>query len=199
MGSETAPSDAPSTELFERPDRDSQSGSTAVEVMPVVAVNAQELLSQAIAAGVGPEIMDRLVTMRKEVTEERARAAFNRDLAQFQRECPPIPKAKQGVRAKYAPLEAILTAVKEKLDECGFSFTFKTAPGEDGKTLVTCEARHREGHVEATSWPVKVERIMTADGRDAMSEQHRDASAVSYGRRYTFMNAFGIQRKLDSR
>jgi len=80
-------------------------------------IDAQSLLSQAIQAGVGPEIMDRLVAMRQEVSRERAEAAFNRDLSLFQAECPPIPKSKRGAKADYAPLEGIIAVARPFLQK----------------------------------------------------------------------------------
>jgi hypothetical protein len=167
------------------------------ETQPDLAVaisqpSLDQLFRTAIETKGGVEVLERLMVIRRELRQESAREAFNRSMAEFQRECPTIAKDKavankggHGVRYRYAPLEHIVAQTKDMISRHGFSYTIKpkAAPG-----IVTavCEVTHSLGHTEASEFSVPVDK-------DAyMNEQQKVGSALTFAKRYAFCAAFGI-------
>ena len=161
--------------------------------LPTV-VDAQALIARAIDKNLPIESMERLLVMRRELRAEWARDQYFAALAQFQRQCPVIGKSNTvrnkpekggGVRYKYAPLDVIITEVKDILEENGFSYTLATEQTADSVTAI-CNSHHRAGHSEATRLTVPI------DHEAYMTEPQKVASALTYASRYAFRNAFGI-------
>jgi ERF superfamily. len=132
------------------------------EIIPAPAVQIQQeqnnqidmLISKAVDRNVSIETMERLLAMRKELRAEKAKEAFDADMASFQGECPTIKKTKAGGKTEsgvvayhYAPIEAIVEQVKGLISKYGFSYAIKTETGE-GKVKSTCIVKHRMGHSE---------------------------------------------------
>jgi len=154
--------------------------------------SAETLIGKAIEKNVSVETMERLLAMRTQLKQEQARELFFTDLAAFQSEIGTIKKTKQvlnkdktSVRYSYAPLDSIVEQVKDALKKNGFSYTLKTEQEAD-KVSVICEAHHSAGHTEKTA--VKV----SADKDAYMNDIQKTGAAISYAKRYAFMNAFGI-------
>jgi ERF superfamily. len=115
------------------------------EIIPAPAVQIQQeqnnqidmLISKAVDRNVSIETMERLLAMRKELRAEKAKEAFDADMASFQGECPTIKKTKAGGKTEsgvvayhYAPIEAIVEQVKGLISKYGFSYAIKTETGE---------------------------------------------------------------------
>jgi len=130
--------------------------------------------------------------MRTQLKEENAREEFFISLAKFQSEIPTIKKTKivkdkdGTVRYKYAPLESIVEQVKELLETNGFSYTLKSKQTPITSVTVVCEAHHSFGHVENTEITVPI------DQKAYMNDVQKIGAAVTYAKRYSFCNAFGI-------
>ena len=169
-------------------------------VRAITAVDPQALLAQAIDKGMPVESMERLLAMRREMKAEWARDQFFAALTGFQRECPVVEKAKKvmnkdkggdkkaTVRYSYAPLEDIVSTVQPFLEKWGFSWTVKPAQ-TDGHVKASCYAHHKDGHEELTEFEVPL------DPQSYMSDPQRAAAALTFARRYAFINAFGIVTK----
>lgn len=155
-------------------------------------VNPETLILTALEKGVPVETMERLLAMRDKLVAEQARNAFFRDLAAFQMQCPVIVKDKdvmnrdgRTVRYRYAPLDSIVRQISGTLAEFGFSYQFTTAT--DNKCVnVTCHARHRDGHSESTTF------VSQIDPDAYMNIAQKYGSALTFGKRYAFLAAFGI-------
>lgn len=151
---------------------------------------ATTLIARAIDKSVPIETMERLLAMRRELKAEAAREAFYLALAAFQSECPVIEKHKAvagrdgKTRYHYAPLEDIVSQVKEILYKHGFSYTMHTEQKE-GELTGICRAHHISGHTEETQLVVPV-------GSEYMTKQQMVGAARTYATRYAFCNAFGI-------
>ena len=165
--------------------------SQKAEIVMLPQMNMQELITKAIEQGSALEVLDRLCGMRDRLKVEVAREAYFGDLARFQSECPIIKKAKQvkdksgKPRYKYAPLEVIVEAVREPLEKHGFSYTIQTEQSE-GSVTATCIAHHAGGHSESSTFTIPIDK-------DAyMNDAQKTASAMTYAKRYSFCNAFGI-------
>lgn len=149
-------------------------------------------ISQAIAANVPVETLERLLAMRDKIKAEQARDAFNADMAKFQGECPTIKKTKNvptrsgAVAYSYAPLDSIVTQVKELLRKHGFSYAINLEMTEHG-VRATCIAKHWMGHSETSSMEVPL-----GNKTEVMSQSQVVAAATTFAKRYAFCNAFGI-------
>ncbi len=150
------------------------------------------LLSKAIDRNVNVETMQKLLEMRKELKQEKARELFYEDLARFQAECPPIKKTKEvrtkaGIVAyRYAPIESIVEQVKDLLQKYGFSYSTTMKLLENG-VKVSVKVIHRAGHSETTEMEVPF-----GNKTDIMSQTQVVAAATTFAKRYAFCNAFGI-------
>ncbi len=164
----------------------------AAPPQPLATVNAEALIMTAIEKGLPVETMERLLAMRDKLVAEQARNAFFADLAEFQRRCPVIVKDKdvlnkdgRSIRYRYAPLDSIIRQVGDLLAEYGFAYQFTTEADKDA-VRVTCHARHRTGHTETTTFVSKI------DPASYMNLAQKFGSALTFGKRYAFLAAFGI-------
>jgi hypothetical protein len=150
-----------------------------------------ELIARAIERDLPVETMERLLAMRRELKEEQAREAYYRDLSRFQSACPEIEKTKRvysksgDLRYTYAPLDEIVHQVRELLQEFGFAYSISTEQTPEAVTA-TCAIHHRDGHSQQTSFSVPI------DEEAYMNAQQKVASALTYAKRYAFINGFGI-------
>lgn len=165
------------------------SDETAIALRPV---NPEMLIASAIEKGVDVSVMERLLVMRKELRAEAAKEAYDRALAQFQADCPPIQKTKKvmnkdgrSVRYAYAPLECIIAQVKELLQKHGFSYSVNAKTEAEGVTAI-CKATHSMGHSELSEFRVPIEKGAF------MSAPQQVASSLTFAKRYSFCNCFGI-------
>lgn len=166
------------------------------EIVPIETkpVNIESLISMAITQKLPVETMEKFLIMAKEVKQMYAKEQFYKALAKFQSETPAVEKSKKvkydtktggRVDYHYAPIEVIVDAVKSGLEKNGFSYTLKTEQTET-KITVTCEAHHVAGHTESTSLTVP---MSTGDKMNAIQQI---GAAITYAKRYSFCNAFGI-------
>lgn len=156
------------------------------------AVNAETLIRLALENKADVDTLERLLTIRRELQAETARASYFAALASFQGECPVIVKDKsvlnkdgRSVRYLYAPLESILRQVSGLLLKHGFSYRFETS-STDKAVLVSCVASHRDGHCERTSFESQI------DPQAFMNLAQKFGSALTFAKRYALCNAFGI-------
>jgi len=156
----------------------------------------EALMSQAISEKVPVDVLERLMAMRKELKDEQAREMFAQDMADFQSNCPVITKGKgvlnkdkSSVRYKYAPLEEIIEQTREVRKAHGFSHSFDTLVSTEEKNnevSVICTVKHRLGHTEQSTFKVPT------DPQAFMNAPQKFASAMTYAKRYAFINAMGI-------
>lgn len=162
---------------------------------PVQGTDAERLIAIAIEKNVPVETMEKLLAMRRELKQEAAKEEYFRALAAFQSECPTIQKnetvsyvsKKTGgtTKYKYAPLDVIVTTVRETLRKHGFSYTITTEQDAEHVTA-KCNAHHVAGHTEVTTFTIPI------DFDSYMNPAQKVASALTYAKRYAFCNAFGI-------
>ncbi len=151
--------------------------------------NIESLMSKAIEQGVSPETMEKFLAMRKELKAEWAKEQFDSAMASFQAECPTIKKdeavAFGTTKYNYASLDKIVEQVKPLLSKNGFSYTFDTKETDTG-IVIYCLVKHTAGHSE------KSECTIALDMSTKMNVSQKSGSAMTYGKRYAFCNAFGI-------
>lgn len=164
----------------------------STEVAVAKETSVSEFISQAIAQNLPVETMERLFALRERVKAETAREAFIAAMAKFQSECPVIVKTKEvftksgGKAYAYAPIESIVTQVKDALKNNGFSYSTNMEMLE-GAVKVSVKVQHVLGHSETTEMTVP---LGTQTG--VMSASQVVAAASTFAKRYAFLNAFGI-------
>jgi len=166
------------------------------EIVPVISesqTSVENLLSQAVKQGASVETMEKLLAMRRELKAEFAKEAFDKAMADFQKECPVIKKKKAGGKTNsgqvgymYAPLESIVEQVKGLLHDHGFSYSIQTKTG-DKKVTAICTAKHVNGHSESSDMEIPL-----GGKTGIMSDSQVTAAAITFAKRYAFCNAFGI-------
>lgn len=159
-------------------------------------MSVEKMIMSAIKEKVDPGTMERFLAMRKELKAEWAKEQFDLSMAQAQGEFPEIRKTKSvktkaGIVAySYAPLESIISQVREILSKYKLSYTIKTeTKAGDGQTMVksTVIVKHIAGHSEMSEMEVPL-----GNKTDIMSQSQVVAAAATFSKRYAFINAFGI-------
>ena len=168
------------------------------EVLPAspmtnIVHDPESIVRYALDKGIeSVEVMERLLVMRKELKAEQAKKHFDQAMASFQSECPPIKKMKTvlnkggaSIRYKYAPLDDIVSQVKNLLRKYEFSYSIN-AEVKQGWVKAICEVTHADGHSKQAMFECPIEK-------DAfMNEPQKYASALTFCKRYAFCSAFGI-------
>lgn len=149
------------------------------------------VISLAIKSKADVQVMKEMLAMRRELKAEFAKEAFDLAMATFQKECPVIEKTKivkgKGgeIRYKYAPLESIVTQVKEILGKNGLSYSMNVSQS-DGMLTVYCVAKHISGHSETSKFSVPI------GNEQYMTDVQKYGARATFAKRYAFCNAFGI-------
>ncbi len=154
--------------------------------------SVEGLIAQAITAGASIDTLERLLAMRDKWMKDKAREAFVVAVAAFQTECPVIKKTKnvlnkdgRTVRYSYAPLDSAIAQMKKPLQKNGLTYRWE-AKTENGKITATAIITHTLGHQETSSFEVGVD----VDG--FMSGPQKNASALTFAKRYALFNVLGI-------
>src|SRR6056297_973216 len=106
--------------------------------------SVMQLLQTGVQNGIPVESLERLMAMREKELARQAEHEFNAAMSEFQRRCPVIERKKSverrggGKLYSYAPLEDIVSQVRDIEHECGFSHAFDTRQAESGGVEVTC-------------------------------------------------------------
>lgn len=170
---------------------------TVIEAETLPSVQAQEtssvegFIEKAIAQGATVETLEKLLAMRKELKAEHAKEAFIAAMSKFQAECPVIKKDKEVLdkygkhRYNFAPMDSIVSQIKEPLGRNGLSYTVDTT-NKDGLLTAVCKITHILGHSEISSFEVPI------DKDSYMSAPQKYAAASTFAKRYAFQNALGI-------
>jgi ERF superfamily len=158
----------------------------------------QDIVRYALERGASVDVIERMMTVRRELKAESAKEAFERALAQFQFDCPPIVKQKDGAKNayKFAPIDVIVHITREVRKANGLSYRFD---GEFTPTSATaiCKVTHCDGHSETSRFtaPIDAKNPM-------MSDPQRAGGAMTFAQRRAYCMAFGIvtaDEDLDAR
>lgn len=155
---------------------------------PLMSFDVGALMEKAIDAKSAVEVMERLQVMRREMRAERAKEMFDASMASFQSECPIITKRKSGAKNayKYAPLDDIVSQVRDLTQRHGFSFSI-TSDIESGWVKALCKITHSAGHSEVSEFKVPID-----NKNPMMTDPQRYGGAMTFAKRYAFCNGFGI-------
>lgn len=170
------------------------------------AVNPGALLRMAIdkmQPGEGAEafvsVVERLADLTVKMDKIQAEKDFNSGLADFQQECPAIPKngkvdyvSKKGGRVfyTYSPLDKIMSIVRPLLAPRGFSISWDTETiRKDGKSHIQAKATllHRNGHRIESRFMLPI-----PDEIGNMTEDKRHAAVKAESIRGALTNILGL-------
>lgn len=147
-------------------------------------------LKFALQQGASVDVIERMMTVRRELKAEAAKEAFDRALSAFQAACPIIKKTKDGYNKayRYAPLDEIIFQTRELLQQHGFSYTITTEKVGGDSLKAICKVTHSLGHSERSEFECPIDN----NQKNLMSTPQRWGGASTYAKRYAFCNAFGI-------
>lgn len=161
----------------------------------IVASDRQDdkLLTLALEKGVDTDKLEKLIDLRNKEIARQSKAAYDTHFAEMQRDFVPVGKSREvmsedGRRVLYSfcPLEDILTAYQPIITRHGFSFRWSEESLDNGMKRIWCIVAGY-GHEERSyvDIPIQVGTKFTN------TIQQRGVS-TSYGKIYSFMNAFGV-------
>jgi len=160
--------------------------------MVVQVTTPAQLISQGIEKGLDVEQLGKLMDLQERWEAKEAKKAFAVAMSQFQANKPDLLRQSgvshdQGKTNKFffAPLDKIQKAVDPILSQFGLSYSWKQS-GEGDKIKITCLVSHIDGHSEETFLEGE------HDSSGSKNKIQAIGSAVSYLKRYTLMNAFGL-------
>jgi len=156
-----------------------------------------EIISAAVASGMPPEALGKLVELAERMDANNARKAFSEAMARFGSICPPVQRKTENsqfqitrdgrkVNRMYASLDDIAATVRKPLAECGLSYRWSNAVVDGGKLTITCVVSHEMGHAESSSITLPTE------SRAGCSEAQKIGSVNTYAQRYSLVNALGL-------
>lgn len=184
-------------------------------LIPMPSINIEALMEKALIQNASMETIERLVALSERMRAQWAKQRFTQAHAKFQAECGSIVKTHpvfrktatpqqrkafyqsgdmEGVQYMYAPLEDILEEATPHLSRNGLSHSFKSEIDSDKMTLkAICFLRHVDGHVEPEDPKDPDSGFTVPIGAEYMSKQQMFGSAMSFAKRYAFLNATGLQ------
>lgn len=187
----------------------------AIATRPSMDIEA--LMGKALEQNASIETVERLVMLSEKMRAQWAKQQFTQALGKFQAECGAIVKTKpvfrkgatpqerkafwdkgdlSGVQYCYAPLEDILAEATPHLSRNGFSYSFRAEVNTEKKELkAICLLRHVDGHTEPEDPSAPDSGFPVPIGSDYMSKQQESGSAMSFAKRYAFLNITGLQPK----
>lgn len=150
----------------------------------------QAIIEKGITAE-SVSVMKELLTLKREMDADSARAHFNQDFIELRKECRPIaatrtiPTKDGGVKGRFASLEDIVGEVSPLLEKYGFSDTYSQSA--DGvRTKVTVTLLHRSGHERSSEYTCR------EHSSPQNSPAQNDGGTNKMARRHALCNMLGI-------
>ena len=172
--------------------------------LAVVNATPLERLISMVESGRDPASLDKLIDAAERMQKIVARQAFNRAMAAFKAECPPIIKAsanaqfkrvnRQGVTvaSSYADLADIDAAIRDTMSRNGLSYRWGNAVIGDSGVTVVCYVTHADGYeTDGSAVTVPVAAGAGLEKAKAASAQVV-GSAMTYAQRYSLIAALGL-------
>jgi hypothetical protein len=165
----------------------------------LVRLDPQRLIAQAVTANANIETVEKLVALAERVSAAQAKAAWHAAMAEFQAECPPIPKsrtAKIPLRSggsfsySYAALQDLLRFVRPVMAKHGLTARWGGTKVDAVSVTLECLIAHRLGHVESSG--AVTLPIASADEGRGMSAPQRASASMTYAKRVSLVNGLGL-------
>lgn len=155
-------------------------------------------IEKAISVGAPIETLERLFDLQQKAKAAKAKEAFVVAMAKFQSECPVIEKKRTvknydgSIRYKFAPIDVIVEQIRVPVASNGFSYRWESQT-KDGNVIAKCIATHSLGHSESSEFTAPIEdEKLSKSGNALMTAPQRTAVALTYAKRYSLLDAFGI-------
>jgi hypothetical protein len=163
--------------------------------LPESPVTPENLLKLAVESNQSIENLQALMSLYDRWKADKAKAEFNRALAQFQSTVKKIVKDKvvkyRDVNFRYASLGEIMLTIKPELADAGLSVRWRNED-KDGRLVVTCIVTHIDGHsIESTMGGMP-------DTSGSKNNIQATGSTLTYLQRYTLSLALGIVTEDDT-
>ena len=151
------------------------------------------LLAKVLDAG-NIEILERFLKAKHEEEDRQAKKLFDENFSAMQKEYKPVERTKEvwnkthdKVLYKFCPLEDILKVYAPIISAHGFSYRWSEESINEGKDkriycIVSGYGHEERGYVD----------IPILAGNDFTNSVQQRGVSTSYGKRYSFINAFGI-------
>ena len=117
---------------------------------------------------------------------------FNNDFSLMSKEIPVIAHTKKSYSTTYTPLEDVVNIIRPITSKYGFSISFNNEQSEKGFVTVTCQLRHRKGHMIENALTLPTEAVTKG-----MNSMQAIGGAISYGKRYTLCGILNIATTAD--
>lgn len=165
---------------------------TELSTAPSVSMTSQELITYALTND-KLDALDKLIALKNAEEDRANKKEFSAHFSEMQREFPPVfrdghVKGKDGShKYNYISLDAILKVYAPIIARHGFGFRWTEEEQKEGKEKRIWCIVSGYGHEEKTYVDIPV--MSATDFTNAIQQR---GSATSYGKRYSFMNLFGV-------
>lgn len=153
---------------------------------------AERMLALAVEKNLPIDMIERLMTLYREELLRRQKQEYDESKAKLQAEMPVIEKNKVSknksgvIMYTYADIDNVIGQTKEVVGKNGFSYDFEEQQTGD-KMKVTCVVTHAGGFTKRFDMESGL-----ATRTDIMSAPQQVAATMTFLKRHTYMNAFGI-------
>lgn len=151
------------------------------------------LISQALAQGLGIDVLERLMNLQERWEANQSKKLFLNAFAKFQSEVPNIKKTKKvsfnTTTYNYSTLSNIIKTIQKALENNGFSYRWEFE--ENGKIKCRCILSHIDGHSESSSMEAEKDSSGNKNAIQAIG------SARTYLQRYTLIGVLGLTTSED--
>lgn len=151
------------------------------------------VIERAIANGVDPDKLSKMLDLHERWTEARAKEAFGNALAEFQARCPAIVKKRETKGGKwsfsYASLDDVMRVAQPILADCRISVAFDSEhkTSDKGPAVINVTVRVRVGsYSEDRKFGCPIPTDLNA------SQPQQWGAALSYAKRYALCAALNI-------
>jgi hypothetical protein len=160
------------------------------------------ILQSAIEKGTDPEKLGKLMDLVERFEANQAAARFAEAMAQFQADCPLVPKLRTvkkrdgGEMYHYANYEDVYSVARPHLKSAGIAVSFSTPAGENGLWRMVCHVSVGSRTVDYQfSGPEMTAADLTAYAKSkpgGMNVEQARGEQLSYRKRYCLCAALGI-------
>ena len=154
--------------------------------------NDDGLIAIALEKGLDTETLEKLIQLRNAEIARSSKARFDEEFAKMQRDFVPVGRSRQATNAQgkkmysFCPLEDILIANAPIIAAHGFSYKWSEEALASREKRIYCIVSGY-GHEDRAYVDIPF-----VEGNAATNAIQQRGSATSYGKRYSFLNAFGI-------
>ena len=155
------------------------------------------LLRLGIDKNLDTDKLRELMSLEKQWRADKAKAAFNFAMAQFNAIKPTIKHNRKGKTAgsapfSYADFPAMVSVITPLLASCGLSFTHRLVKVADGDDVI-CKISHQDGHSEDFPYTVLIDSRL--EGK--VSPMQLRQLSITYAKRQTLAAGLGLATAED--